>query len=362
MTDRELNLDELLGPEAVRHYLGFITPGPGNIYGDERYGFTSTIRNDPGQLAWNDVTENDGVYQWAPTHFGGQDIECRGMGAQTCSSSFELASRSDSFIWDVCEYYRLLGVPVDATRKQLRRAFYRRGGARGSKPRLTYALKQLLNPFIRQAYDEAVPTQPFFLDKDTQENLKRKAIQEAARQSYETGTEITEDEVLARWGIKRNAPGEEEPLENLVPGKAADKTGDKPVRERTPPPQSGGGIGKYGPESTALGSTISPWQLQWAWYVWYGRWTDQNWDPKPLEEWQRLIRHELGMRGLSMNFAVGLHAGSGWKIFQTSEGTCIVFLARSEYPHESLAAQAVEYIAAHQTLSRRPPAHASKKR
>jgi hypothetical protein len=323
---RPFNLDEILGEKDVAHYLKFITPTQDNIFGREAPGVQSSHL---GEIRYDDEQDAPGQHWRWRIDTPEDDIERRGFGAADCSSSFALATQPE-FVWDVCEYYRLLGVTPWATRLELRKGFLARRG--GTKPRLAYALKQLLNPFIRRMYDQAVPTQPFYLDKDTQEALKRKAILEAARESFLTGEEVTQEEVLARWGLKHNKPGEEQPDEELVPGRKLPEATSQPL----------------GDESHSLGSTIGPWALRWSWYAWHQSAGSEylHWDPKPLENWQRLIRAELSRRGLSMRFAVGLHQGYGWKLFRTSEGACIVFLARDEYPTEDLAAQAVDVIAA----------------
>jgi hypothetical protein len=323
---RPFNLDEILGEKDVAHYMRFITPSPDNIFGREAPAIQSSHL---GEIRY-DGSDQDSPYQhwrWR-IDTTDADIERRGHGATECSSSFALAAQPE-FVWDVCEYYRLLGVTPWATRRELRRGFIRRGGP--DKSRLAYALKQLLNPFIRHAYDMAVPTEPFYLDKDTQEALKRKAVLEAARESYLSGREVTQDEVLARWGMTHNQPGQEQPDEDLVTRRELPAATSEPL----------------GDESHALGSTIGPWALKWSWYAWHQSEADTylHWDPRPLEAWQRLIRAELAARGLSMRFAVGLHSGSGQKTFRMSDGTCIVFLARGEYPDEDLAAQAVDVIA-----------------
>lgn len=98
---------------------------------------------------------------------------------------------------DVNGYYRELGVDWRATKKELREAYQALDGQ--SSTRLTYIFKQLLDPLIREAYDRT-PKGEFFLDDYTEEDLKRRAHQEAAARSQRLGQPVTSDEVLDDWG------------------------------------------------------------------------------------------------------------------------------------------------------------------
>lgn len=331
MPPRDFNLDELLGREHVEHYLRFITPGPANIFGRSLpagYG-NAWPGGDPSTYR---VTENDETYSWDQ---GPQDdIELRGLGAATCSSSVELACLTDRFVWDVCEYYRILRVDPRASRSQLRRALRRLGRRQGHHTaRQAYAASQLLNPVIRRLYDEATPDKPFFFDKETTERIKRAAIQQAIREhqlhSQDEVTPEQVDEVFSRWGIRQN--WQEESEETI-----AARTRMRDVLAR----------GKDGPASYALGGSLSPWSMQWSWYAWHeGRERPgERWDPRYLETWQRLLRDAFRNRKVTVSFGVGLHSGLGWKLFRLSDGVCIVFLARDEYPDPDLAADAADYI------------------
>jgi hypothetical protein len=315
---RPFNLDELLGPEHVQHYLRFITPTRDNILGSQL---------PPPRYAdyWEPEEPLDSRPRWVPAATSADDgIERRGYGAEYCSSSFELAVPRP-FVWDVCGYYRTLGVSADATRLQLREGAIRNGGADSLK--VNYALKQLLNPVIRRLYDAALPTEPFIHDRETMENLKRAALRQAARESWESGEEVTLDDVLARQGYRQTNGDEPAGGRTEVPGWADQDDADKP-------------------SEYALGGTISPWLLKWSWYAWEPPMGFRGyWDPAPLARWQDMLRREFSALGVSMSFAVGLFEGDGWKLFRLSGGLCIVFLARGEFPDEELAASAAAYTA-----------------
>ena len=81
-------------------------------------------------------------------------------------------------IWDVNGYYRELGVPTNATRKQIRMAYLAKNGH--SDDRLTYIVKQLLDPEVRQTYDSCQPGEVLF-DRYLEEIALRRAKAEAAR-------------------------------------------------------------------------------------------------------------------------------------------------------------------------------------
>lgn len=337
MPPRDFNLDELLGQEYVEHYLKFITPRPDNIFGRELP--AGRIAGLDGDLQFHQefaVHEENDAYSWDQWSEG---IEQRGLGAATCSTSYDLAVLGDRFIWDVCEYYRTLRVDTRATRSQLKAALRRLGRRQGQHTaKQAYAAHQLLNDVVRRLYDRAVPTKPFFLDLETTERIKKAAVFQAARERHMHPDEVTEeqvDQVFSRWGINRNKPGQEQTAEEIGERQRLRDEFMKANESR-----------EEGRPEHALGGSLSPWALKWSWYAWHER-SDrpgERWDARYLERWQGLLREAFAYRGVTVRFAVGLHSGSGWKLFRLSDGVCIVFLARDEYPDEFLAEAAVDYI------------------
>lgn len=97
---------------------------------------------------------------------------------------------------DVNGYYRELGVDWRATRKELREAYQEQNGQ--ASARLTYVFKQLLDPLIREAYDRS-PKGELFLDDYTEDDLKRRAHEEAGRRAS-MGQSATAEDVLDDWG------------------------------------------------------------------------------------------------------------------------------------------------------------------
>jgi hypothetical protein len=65
-----------------------------------------------------------------------------------------------TIVWDVNGYYRDLGVTHRASRAELKAAYQARRG--WASARLTYVLRQLLDPEIRAAYDSSRPGSVFF--------------------------------------------------------------------------------------------------------------------------------------------------------------------------------------------------------
>ena len=286
---RELSepLDILLGEEHVLHYMSFIRSGDGKIY-------VAPVTEAPWRFrassAWENVAE--------------EGAERHGPGPAQCSSSFALAVQP-GWSWDVCGYYRRLGADFTATRLQLRHAYTARGGP--DDARLTYALSQLLNPLVRRAYDRATPDEPFLLDRDTQEALKRAAL----RMVSERRAQSMED-ALSAQGIR---------FTPAAPEAAADE----------PPGGRGFSLPAHGEDqepsgAQPLGATLTSWAAQWSWYTRRGVYPSQR-DLLDLEEWQRRLRGALAYHGVTASFAVGFYDGDSWEIWgEPSAGTCIVFL------------------------------------
>lgn len=95
----------------------------------------------------------------------------------TFSTSVELANRL-RWSWDTNGYYRELGVRFDATKQQIKWAYRKKHG--WQSPRLTYIMKQLLDPQIRALYD-ATPLGQVFRDAYVEEAIRRATVEQAAR-------------------------------------------------------------------------------------------------------------------------------------------------------------------------------------
>lgn len=297
MTQRdEFNLDELLGERYVRHYLRFIRDSASPFY----------MAPDPSR------PEPEGENFWRRStrklYDTDDDIERHGDGPDNCSSSFALDTLP-GFVWDVCGYYRLLGAHPQMTRRQLRLAYLRHGGL--NSRRKTYALKQLLDERVKKLYDRHDPLTPFLLDQDTADAIKRAAALTAMRRTAKAGRPVSAGDVLTDWGMRQNTTREDAK-------RAYEQMG-------MPDPQ-----GKYGPESSALGATLTGWEYQWSWYVLDDPRILDGFDYSYLATWQHLIRVVLDMHGRTARFAVGVKPGDGYRVWRMSGGMCIVFLGRDQ--------------------------------
>ena len=316
-SSREFNLDEILGPEYVRHYLRFIH-GAGETF------YVGPDRPKPDK-PWRETippSRTDSTDDRPRS-----DIEHIGYGPDLCSTSVAL-DIVPGFVWDVCGYYRRLGLGTHwwATRPEILAA----GQARGAlhRPRLLYALNQLLSRKVRRSYDRAVPTEPWLLDQETNDGLKAAAAMAAARHNAAHGGAMSSDDVLAEWGLKQRSTREE-----AMAGQAPDAM--------TPLP------------GQPLGYSVRGWIGQWSYYIM----GEADWDLTETETgemlavWQRMIREELADRGEVTRFAVGLCRGTWLKLWPLSGGECIVFLGRDQ----QLTSRAVRQAADRILDTRRPP-------
>lgn len=128
-----------------------------------------------------------------------------GDGPATCSTCTSLV-RQPEFIADVNGYYRDLGVDPRASRVQIKRAYLARGTG---DVRLTFVVKQLLDPVVRRAYD-LTPLGHVFFDRYVLASVRRSAALRATRGAGEDGaTPDTPSEVVldttgsAEQGVSR---------------------------------------------------------------------------------------------------------------------------------------------------------------
>lgn len=196
-----------------------------------------------------------------------------GMGPDTVSTCTALAVVPE-IIWDVNGYYRELGVPTNATRKELRLAFQRLDGH--SSDRLTYIMGQLLNAETRREYDCTPLGQPY-MDRYVQDGFKRAAKREADRRNAQ-GDKITAREVLDEMGLKIEDEESPDPVDN---------------EEQ---------VGQHGAEEPA--GYVDPWEY--SYYLWRSISPEED----RLQQWQELLHREAVASRVVIQFAVGYRGGS----------------------------------------------------
>lgn len=204
-------------------------------------------------------------------------------------------------VWDTNGYYRELGVAPTATRRELRDAYIRKNGQ--SSERLTYILKQLLNPQVRAEYDRT-RLGDLFMDRYVAEMFERLAQQDAAK-ARANGADISAEDVLKRWGL-------------IVPDDTPDDVLDPDEADRK-------GRNLSDPRSTV-------------WPFRYYLWRTQHLDDGRLATWQEQVRRALISKGVSEQFAVGLAGRTPLPFLVGKVGNRItVFLNRDEQPSEAAA-------------------------
>lgn len=240
----------------------------------------------------------------------------QGRGPDRCSTSQELAL-SPQICWDVCRYYRRLGLHWKATRKEIRHALHELKATVGAgKPDLIYAAKQLLDETIRREYDRVPLGMLFLKDKDVVALLKR-AAQQAASAMAARGFHQTPEDVLGSWGFNVN-----------------------------PPTGPGGGGEKSQAPAASLPSLLratARWHSQWSWYydpVMLNH--PLGWREERLEEWQHLLVSAFARRGLRAQFAVGLCDAETFSVRPVPNAGILVILLGSGEPSPELAADAVD--------------------
>lgn len=232
----------------------------------------------------------------------------RGGSAELCSTDRRLEPWP-AYCWDVCGYYRRLGVHWKASRKELADAYVAAGGE-NSYPYLRYIMSQLLDRKLRREYD-ALPLGAVWLkDRYVNDRFKRAAQREAAARGEAAATA---EDVLAEWGF------------GLSKGPATDA------------------------EMTALPSRQqimaagTPWGQLWAYYV-LGRVDISR--VGLLDTWQEALITALDGLGIREPFAVGLAANtsSGFVVRHSAvSGSLIIFLAGGT-PDRNLARRAAVHI------------------
>lgn len=224
-----------------------------------------------------------------------------GWGPDLCSSSTVLVVLPE-IIWDVNGWYRRLGVKPDATRRQLRQAYYALDGP--SSPRLSYILKQLLTRKIRREYDLCRLGELYMKDQAVIDAIKR----EAARLASEHNARMHQQGV--RDAMKTYADA----LDDLgyEQGGIADPEPDDP-----PEPKD------------------DPWKYA---FFRQGAWSTG----KIMDAWQQALVRELSRRRIRSVFAVGSYRGPGAVRPVRHDGRLIFFLREGHKPGDSEAFLAVQ--------------------
>lgn len=217
------------------------------------------------------------------------------------STSTALAT-TKQIIWDVNRYYRDLGVPTDATRKQIRLAYQQAQGWEST--RLTYIVRQLLNPKIRDAYDRCRPGTIFF-DRYWKEYVEAEIQKDL---SQRLGTDGSQFEARAE---KIQLPPEDEPFEVVDRDDGYGQTGPTPI---------------------------------WSWG--YFLWQSGCRDIARLAGWQEQLVRAFAERGEIRQIGVGFlgaHMRRPWEVKEVGYLT-VVFLADNEQPSADLAIEAADRV------------------
>lgn len=115
------------------------------------------------------------------------------------------------FVWDVNRYYHDLGVPTDATRRQIKEAYQARGL---DDDRLTHIVKVLLDPERRATYDSLQPGD-FLFDKYLRAVVQQRVLDDAGSWVDPTDEEMMEHARTLMEDLDRrmNRPVSEGPVD-----------------------------------------------------------------------------------------------------------------------------------------------------
>jgi hypothetical protein len=184
--------------------------------------------------------------------------------------------RPAAIVHDVNGYYRRLGVPPTATKREIREAYQDLDGQ--SSVELTRIFKTLINPKLRAAYDAKQPGSTYF-DAAAVETILRQAAVQAAQQNAAYGTETTARDILETLAERTGKP-----LFEFLASGSGEGFDDDQERGRHPSPNPPA----TGPYSYLLvGSTCD--------------------DVDRLIQWQAGLAPALADRGCR-HFLVGFHA------------------------------------------------------
>lgn len=227
---------------------------------------------------------------------------------------------AESVVWDVNGHYRALGFtyPYRPIRRELRERYTALRG--WESERMTAAFMVLIDREQRRAYDAAPLAQPH-LDPWLRGRLKV-AAQRRGHTRRARGETVTDEQVLAEWGLVVLSPEELAELARLRAEKdhsaGLDQTGD--LRH--------------------AGSSDPTARLPWAWS--YYLWRSASDDTGRLEVWQGLLAAACARRGLRRRLAVGFTGVGPRRARVRMVGRRLVcFLPEHLEPTAELAAEAV---------------------
>lgn len=231
-----------------------------------------------------------------------------GWGPARWSASTVLARRRE-VSHDVNGYYRALGVHWRANRRELREAYQARDGQ--SSAWLTYVLRQLLDPVVREAYDMSPLGQPF-LDDYTNDQVKKNAAYEAARRTASHGSPTSAEQVLDEWGYRLMDP--DSPLDTVTP---------------------------TGQDQSSRNADAAPWGY--SSYAW--KTLAPVRDEQRLRAWQEHLVREASGRTLGSPLSIGFTGVSDAPFtLKAVKGEWVVFFAEDEEPSAEVAGQALDQL------------------
>lgn len=234
-----------------------------------------------------------------------------GSGPAECSSCTEL-SVVPAWVHDVNGYYRELGVHPKATRKELREAYQAKDGQ--SSVRLTYIIRQLLDPEVRREYD-LTPLGEVFMDDYVRDALNRIMHDQLSRRMADLAAMGVDTEGLDTTSITRDIYAEMGYM---------DEDDDTPVEVVDSTPTGGQ-------------DEASPAKFEYAYYLWATRLREDSATAARLATWQQVLVSAFSREGVHIKFAVGLH-GKPHRWVQGLVGyRTVFFLNREEEPTEELA-------------------------
>lgn len=227
----------------------------------------------------------------------------RGGWAMEFSTSTELVTWP-MYVWDVNGYYHELGVHHGASKGEIKEAYERLNGQ--ASPRLTFVVKQLLDPDIRRRYD-ASELGSVFVD----EYIVRWISQQMADDAREARLAGLTDEEFEPMDFSHLI---NKPFETVV---------DRAER-------AGQGGGRQSPTGG------------WGFY----RWRTGSNNFEQVGEWRGTLCRVATERGERFNLSVGLAGGMASPIEVIPVGyRIVVFLDVDEQPTEHLAHEALNRVA-----------------
>jgi hypothetical protein len=221
-----------------------------------------------------------------------------GQGPSECSTCMVM-ELFPSFCADVNRYYHDLGVHWSATRHELRAAYIAKNGP--ESVRLTYILKQLLDPEVREHYDQ-IPIGKFLHDDYIETAIRNAKIAETANlraEGFYEAADAIEEERRKEEVVDSKNPSWEDRVEHAL-------------------------------------------DTLWGWSYYLLRTEDR--DVERMARWQELLVRALWKKGVITKISVGLHSGTEPVEVQKVGTRTVVFLNSEMDPTEDLALRATWLI------------------